>query len=399
LTSIDRAFDIISKGQWERSDIKTLDLFFRKGKIHFCMGQMGAAKTVFENLLLEARRLCDHETETEALFRLGWISFYMHQPRSAQTMLIKAIHLSRQKDFPEILLKATGFLGFVYAVLGNLKEAAHLLTEAFDLGVKLDKSEGKAWTLVNLSRYYNWIGEFEKTLELCQQLNVLNQEIRSPYFKILLYFIQGSAYGALGQIERAKRQLKDGLKQLEGVDDKFWRPRFLNTLGWVHAENDEFQDAVRLNKQSLEEAISTGDPEIIHNAQINLGENYLEMNNLSGAKDVLERVWQEVKKPGISYTRWRYKTRLFIAMGELYGRLGDNKKGLDFIRRALNLALKSGAKKHQALALLVKSRLLSQNRPGLVRRSLENALTLSLEMETRLLTQKIRNAYKKIGAY
>ena len=399
LTSIDRALDIISKGQWERSDVISLDLFFRKGKIHFCMGQMGAAKTVFENLLLEARRLCDHETEAEALFRLGWISFYMHQPRFAQTLLTKAIHLSRQKDFPEILLKATGFLGFVYAVLGNLKEAAHLLTEAFDLGARLDKSEGKAWTLVNLARYYNWIGEFEKTLELCQQLHRLNQEIRSPYFKILLYFIQGSAYGALGQIDKAKQQLKAGLKQLEGVDDKFWRPRFLNTLGWVHAEIGEFQDAVRLNKQSLEEAISTGDPEIIHNAQINLGENYLAMNDLSGAKDVLERVWQEVKKPGISYTRWRYKTRLLIAMSELYGRLGDNKKGLDSIRKAMNLARKSGAKKQTAQALLSKSRLLSQTRPRLVQKSLEKALTLSLEMGTRLLTQKIRNAYKTIGAY
>jgi len=397
LTSIDRALDIISKGQWERSDEKSLDLFFRKGKIHFCMGQMGAAKTVFENLLLEARRLCDHETEAEALFRLGWISFYMHQPRSAQTMLIKAIHLSRQKDFPEILLKATGFLGFVYAVLGNLKEAAHLLTEAFDLGVKLDKSEGKAWTLVNLARYYNWIGEFEKTLELCRQLHMLNQEIRSPYFRILLYFIQGSAYGALGQIDNAKQQLKAGLKQLEGVDDKFWRPRFLNTLGWVHAEIGEFQDAVRLNKQSLEEAISTGDPEIIHNAQINLGENYLAMNDLSGAKDVLERVWQEVKKPGISYTRWRYKTRLLIAMSELYGRLGDNKKGLDSIRKAMNLTRKSGAKKQTAQALLSKSRLLSQSRPSLIQASLEKALTLSLEMGTRLLTQNIRNAYKTMG--
>jgi len=394
LTSIDRALDIISKGQWERSDIKSLDLFFRKGKIHFCMGQMGAAKTVFENLLLEARRLCDHETEAEALFRLGWISFYMHQPRSAQTLLIKAIRLSRQKDFPEILLKATGFLGFVYAVLGNLKEAAYLLTEAFDLGVKLDTSEGKAWTLVNLARYYNWIGEFEKTLELCRQLHMLNQEIRSPYFRILLYFIQGSAYGALGQIDNSKQQLKAGLKQLEGVDDKFWRPRFLNTLGWVHAEIGEFQDAVRLNKQSLEEAISTGDPEIIHNAQINLGENYLAMNDLSGAKDILESVWQEVKKPGISYTRWRYKTRLLIAMSELYGRLGDNKKGLDSIRKAMNLTRKSGAKKQTAQALLAKSRLLSQSRPSLIQKSLEKALTLSLEMGTRLLTQKIRYAYK-----
>ncbi len=397
LTSIDRALDIISKGQWERSDVKSLDLFFRKGKIHFCMGQMGAAKTVFENLLLEARRLCDHNAEAEALFRLGWISFYMHQPRSAQTMLIKAIRLSRQKDFPEILLKATGFLGFVYAVLGNLKEAANLLTEAFDLGVKLDTSEGKAWTLVNLARYYNWIGEFEKTLELCRQLHMLNLEIRSPYFRILLYFIQGSAYGALGQIDKAKQQLKAGLKQLEGVDDKFWRPRFLNTLGWVHAEIGEFQDAVRLNKQSLEEAISTGDPEIIHNAQINLGENYLAMNDLSGAKDMLESVWQEVKKPGISYTRWRYKTRLLIAMSELYGRLGDNKKGLDSIRRAMTLTRKSGAKKQTAQALLAKSRLLSQSRPSLIQKSLEKALTLSLEMGTRLLTQKIRYAYKTMG--
>jgi tetratricopeptide (TPR) repeat protein len=399
LTGIDRALNIISKGQWERSDVKNLDLSFRKGKIHFCMGQMDAARKVFNHLLLEARRLKDHETEAESLFRLGWISFYMHQSRSAKTLLIKSIHLSRQKDFPEILLKATGFLGFVYAVLGNLKEAAHLLSEAFDLGIKLDTSEGKAWSLVNLARYYNWIGKFEKTLELCRQLQVLNQEIRSPYFKILLYFIQGSAYGALGQINKAKQQLKSGLKQLEGVDDKFWRPRFLNTLGWVHAEIGEFRDAVRLNKQSLEEAMNTGDPEIIHNAQINLGENYLAMNDLSNAKDVLERVWQEVKKPGISYTRWRYKTRLLIAMGELYGRLGDNKKGLDSIRKAMDLVRKSGAKKQKAQALLAKSRILSKNRPDLIQKSLDKALTLSLEMGTRLLTQKIRNAYKTTEVY
>jgi tetratricopeptide (TPR) repeat protein len=397
LISIDRALDIISKGRWERSNIKILDLLMRKGKMLFCMGQLKAAQAVFKNVLSETRRSGDRETEAEALFRLGWTSFYTHQPRSSQALLTKAIHLSRQQDFPEILLKASGFLGFVYAVLGNLTDAEHLLRESFELGVQLDKSEGKAWSLVNLARYYNWIGEFEKTLELCLQLDMLNQKIRSPYFMILLYFIRGSAYGALGQTEEAKQQLKAGLKQLEGVDDKFWRPRFLNTLGWVHAETGELQDAVRLNKQSLEEAIHTGDPEIIHNAQINLGENYLEINDLAGAKDVLERAWQEVKKPGISYTRWRYKTRLLIAMGELYGKLGDKKKGLGFIGKAINLARKSGSKKHQAIALLAKSRLLSQSRPGLVQRSLENALTLSLEMGANLLTQKIRSAYEMMG--
>ncbi len=296
LISIDRALDIISKGRWERSNIKILDLLMRKGKMLFCMGQLKAAQAVFKNVLSETRRSGDRETEAEALFRLGWTSFYTHQPRSSQALLTKAIHLSRQQDFPEILLKASGFLGFVYAVLGNLTDAEHLLRESFELGVQLDKSEGKAWSLVNLARYYNWIGEFEKTLELCLQLDMLNQKIRSPYFMILLYFIRGSAYGALGQTEEAKQQLKAGLKQLEGGDDKFWRPRFLNTLGWVHAEIGEFQDAARLNKQSLEEAINTGDPEIIHNAQINLGENYLALGDLSEAKKVLEGVVERSQK-------------------------------------------------------------------------------------------------------
>jgi hypothetical protein len=84
-------------------------------------------------------------------------------------------------------------------------------------------------------------------------------------------------------------------------------------------------------------------------------------------------------------------------MGELYGRLGDNKKGLDSIRKAMNLTRKSGAKKQTAQALLTKSRLLSQSRPSLIQKSLEKALTLSLEMGTRLLTQKIRYAYKTVG--
>ena len=399
LANIDRAFDIISKGQWEHSTVKILDLLMRKARMLFCMGQLEDARTVFKQVLSEAGRSGDRETEAEALFRLGWISFYTHQPRVSQALLTKAIHISKQNDFIEILPKATGFLGFVYAVLGHLEEAEHLLIEAHDLGAHLDQSIGKAWSLVNLARYYNWIGEFEKTLKLCRQLGKLNQKIRSPYFMILLYFIQGSANGALGRIEKAKEQLKAGLKQLERMEDKFWRPRFLNTLGWVHAENHEFQDAVNLNKQSLEESLHTGDPEVIHNAQINLGENYLAMDNLSEAKNVLERAWQEIKKPGISYTRWRYKTRLFIAMGELYGRLGDTKKGLAFVRKALILAQKSRSKKHLAIAYLTRSRLLSPRRPDLIQKSLEKALALSLEMGTSHLTQKIRSGNNAPGTF
>jgi class 3 adenylate cyclase/tetratricopeptide (TPR) repeat protein len=396
ISNIDQALEILSEGQWENVAIKKLGILERKGKMHFCLGQTKAAYQVFKSILSEARRLGNREVESEALFRQGWIYFYMHKPRSAETLLIEAIQLSTQEGFAGILLKAKGFLGFVYAVLGNLKQAKPLLIEAFHLSEKQDALEDKAWSLTNLIRYYNWVGEFERALKYSRQLDTLNREVRSPYFKILLHFSQGCIYGALGQIGEAKKSLETGLKHLESGNDSFWQPRFLNTMGWIHAENGEIEDAVKLNRQSLELAVKTSDPEIIHNAKINLGENYLAMGDLQEAQNILVKTWQEVRKPGISYTRWRYKTRLLIALGELYGRSGDNKRGLYFIRKALNLAQKNGAKKHHARALIIKAQLLSLSRPGVARRSFSEALALSEEMGTILLTKRIRQSMSEL---
>jgi len=136
--------------------------------------------------------------------------------------------------------------------------------------------------------------------------------------------------------------------------------------------------------------MESGDPETLHNAEINLGENYLAMGDLSEASKILEKTWSEVKKSGVSYNRWRYKTRLFIAMGELYRQTGDQEKGLGFIKRAMRLAEQHGVRKHKARALLVKGRLLKQTLPSLARRSLEDALSLSEKLGTRLLSGQIR---------
>jgi tetratricopeptide (TPR) repeat protein len=389
LTYIDRAVEILSKSRWEQPEIQKLELYQKKGETLFNLGQMESAQTIFNTILSESRHQEQREAEAETLFRLGWIAFYRHKPKSAQKLLKEAIHLSNKENFRETLLKAKAFLGFVCGVLGNLDQAGSLLIESFQLGENLDTIDGKAWSLVHLIRYYNWIGEFKNAIELIRQLNVLNRKIRSPYFKILIHCNQGSIFIALGRIKTAKKSLETGLKQLETGNHKFWRPRLLNTLGWAYAESGEYQEAVRLNKQSLKRALDTGDQETIQNAQINIGENYLAMGNIDKAEVILKKAWQQIKNQGVSYTRWRYTTRLMIAMGDLYYRKEDRKKSLYFIRKALNMAQKSGAKKHQAKALLVRGKLLAKTRPNVAEQSFQKALDLSQEMGTRLLTKNI----------
>ena len=397
LVCFDRALEIVSRAELTDVQEITLQLFKWKGGMHYCLGQMKAGRETFEIMLSEAKRLKDRKAEAEALFRIGWISFYMHEPGRAEEFLRKAMVLSEKEGMDDILLKSLSSLGFTYAVLGRLNEARPLFIQALDLGADLKGAEGRAWITAYLLHYYNWTGEFEEALNLSEELFRLNQELKSPYFNLFLLFNRGLIYGALGQTDKARENLESGLKQIEVGDNPFWRPRFLNTLGWVLAEEGNISEALKIDEQSFQEALNGGDPETLYNAQINLGENHLQAGDLKEAKQVLESAWREIKKPGIFYSRWRYKTRLFIDLADLYGQLGDRKKGLVFIGKALRLAEQSRARKHQARALLVKAALVKKTRPAMARRFLKEALVLSEKMGTRLLNDSIRLAQKDLS--
>ncbi len=396
LVCFDRALEIVSRAELTDAHEITLQLFKWKGGMHYCLGQLEAGFKAFKIMVSEARRLKDRGAEAEALFRIGWISFFMHEPTRTDEFLRKAMVLSEEEGMDDILLKALSSLGFTYAILGRLNEARPLFIRAMDLSSEVKGAEGRAWITAYLLHYYNWTGEFGEALNLGEELFLLNQELKSPYFNLFLHFNLGLIYGALGQTDKARENLESGLKQIEVGDNPFWRPRFLNTLGWVLSEEGKTREALKMNEQAFQEALEGGDPETRYNAQINLGENHLRLENLEEAGRVLEGAWREIKKPGIFYSRWRYKTRLFIALADLYGQLGDRKKGLAFIGKALRLAGQSRARKHQARAFLVKAALVKKTRPAMARRFLKEALAMSEKMGTRLLSRRIRQVQKEM---
>ncbi len=394
LICFDRGLDILQKGSWEHHRESALQLFKWKGGMHFCLGQMEKSYQTFQKMRTEAKYLHDRESEGEALFRLGWTSFYKHKPLSALRFLEKAINLANDHALQEILLKAASFKGFVYSVLGDLKKARPLLIQALDLSEDAVSAEAKAWCLSYLIQYYNWTGEFGEALSISDELWRLNENLKSPFFNIVLHFRKGLIYGALGRLKEGEDILKAGLKKLETGDENFWKPRFLNTLGWIRAEKGEMVEALKLNQEALKLALPTGDPETIHNAEINVGENYLQMGDVGKAEKVLVHVQRRIKGKQHLYAGWRYKTRLLIALADLYEKEGKHPKALYFINQALNTARKNGAQKHEAMALEIKASIVLRNRPKMARTYLEKARELSLHMGAQPTLQKISNAMK-----
>jgi class 3 adenylate cyclase/tetratricopeptide (TPR) repeat protein len=390
LICFDRALDILQKGKWEHPRERALQIYKWKGGMLFCLGRMKKSYGTFQKMLAEASYLKDREAEGEALFRLGWTSFFSHKPVVAQKFLQQAIDLAKTHGLSEIRLKAASFQGFVYSVMGDLKRAKPLLIQALDLSEDSVGIEGKAWCLSYLIQYYNWTGELREALVICDELRQLNESLRSPFFHIVLHFRKGLICGALGNLKEAEEVLQAGLKALETGDEKFWKPRFLNTLGWIRAEGGDFEAALKLNQEALRLARPTNDFETIHNAEINVGENHLQMGDLEKAGEVLENVSKQIKYKRHLYAAWRYRTRLQIALAEFHGKTGARQKALYFVNQALKIARKNGALKHEIRALQVKAGIVHDNRPKMAITYLERASRLCTRLGSQRLLQNIR---------
>jgi len=53
--------------------------------------------------------------------------------------------------------------------------------------------------------------------------------------------------------------------------DQIMKCRVLNSLGWIYGELYNLERAIRYNQDGLAASLKIGDPEIIRNAEINLG--------------------------------------------------------------------------------------------------------------------------------
>jgi len=399
LGNLDRAFQILDKGRFEEAELMALDLYLWQGRMQFALGQLAAAQVTFKKMADKALDLKNVSGQAEAVFRLGWTAFYQHQPEHSVALLEQAVTLSRQEGLEEIGVKASGFLGYVKAVLGRLKEARPLLEESFSMAQTHGTLRARAWSLCHMLRFCSWAGNFDRALELGGELEQLNREIASPYFLLMHGLVMGQILGSLGRLDAAWQSLRSGLKQLEDSDDRFWRSRYLNTMGWIAALQDNLSTARHLNRQSAEVALKAGDMESYHNARINLGENYLDGGQIQKAREVLTDCWQKVSHEQAPYARWRYKTRLLINLARLYEQLDQRVKGLRYARQALSMARQSEAKVQQLRALLVKSRLLADSRKALIRKVLLEALELSQQIHVPSLQNLVEEQLSQMKSF
>jgi tetratricopeptide (TPR) repeat protein len=168
------------------------------------------------------------------------------------------------------------------------------------------------------------------------------------------------------------------------LGDKVFKCRILNTLGWVHGELYNLEAAIRYNREGVETSYKIGDPEIIRNAEINLGDDYLLVGDLEQAQHYLEKVhWatQRRGKWGEEWMKWRYSQHLYHSLGELWLIKGDAAQALECADECLQLAEPTMSRKNLVKGWRLKGQALGmQQRVQEAEAALDKALAIAREL-------------------
>jgi tetratricopeptide (TPR) repeat protein len=119
----------------------------------------------------------------------------------------------------------------------------------------------------------------------------------------------------------------------------------LNCRGWVHQEIYDLERSAELNEACSRLAHELGEVESEANALVNLGVDHLWLGNPGRADECFSQAWGllELQFGGF---RWRWKTRLLAAWGELHLEQGRPDQALAYAEQCLELAEQTSARKN-----------------------------------------------------
>ena len=245
-----------------------------KSDIYFVLSDFERSWAEGERLLTLARRAGDRQREGMALAGMGWASSRAHHLDQALSHARQAIAVAEEVDAPLIQASGHFIMSQVYAVTGRLDDASRGEVHQALTNNRSGDAIHRRLSIWIPGTIKNWQGEYAEASRLLSEAMRLAREQNLLFPLLYICFTYGVTLTGKGDYDEALAVLQEGLALAEKVGAEVLRPRLLNSLGWLYMELGDLDGALDLNRQGAEGARKRGDPEIIANAELNLGTSF-----------------------------------------------------------------------------------------------------------------------------
>lgn len=356
-----------------------------KAAVHFVLSEFRPAIEAYQHMLELARLIGDREKEADALAQIGFSYFYLHEYQHSLDHATQAKIIATELGSQRVLATSWLVTGLLYAVTSRVMESKHDYEMALKFAEAADAKGVQVITRHFLGMVYNWLGVYASSTEIHSRGVNIAQSNNLPYPQLIVLWGKSISTGSRGEYDAAIECLHQGLALSARVGDKVFKCRMLNTLGWVYLELYDLARAIQYNQEGVDLAnqIKVA-PELLRNAELNLGDAYLLLENWEQARYWLEKVYrdsQQHDKWGEEFMKWRYYQRSCHSLGELRLKQGDLESACALADECLKIAESSESRKNLVKGWRLKSQIfLRQEQVEEAEELLNRAITLAKEI-------------------
>jgi tetratricopeptide (TPR) repeat protein/cellulose biosynthesis protein BcsQ len=288
--------------------------------------QLQATKAIENNQFDEALRLIREltvEAPYAANFVLGWLT---GSPMDESAKL-----KAQAKPFFDLWLTVSGDKAGVH------RRYAQLLSEQgyFDLALQelnqalINGKKHPSNTLSikqNLASAYLYIGQFDKSLDICVELLRLSEEANEEGFKAVAYGVTGSVYFIRGNYGEALNYFEKSLKIFEEIDSTENIAIARQRIGDVHVERGNYEIALAIFEDVYKIQEDNGYEVSKAATQGEIGRVKIILGDVEGLR-LIEASNQTLERMGISYLL----AEGYVDYADALAKAGDHKSARDFL--------------------------------------------------------------------
>ena len=333
-----------------------------------------------------AKDVDNHQKEGEGLCHLAyvhWMKLREDQMPFVEQYAQEALELSRQTGNRNILAKSLTNLGLLHQTRGNLHEANRYMEESLQISRHERYTDSLAQNLLWLNTQAYWQGRFHRAVQLGQESVALARDVYDGFSELFNLAFFCLEYGSLGEYAQAFRIVQEGITKAKARDNIFFLGRLINSQGWLLSSLGDISQAMTCDQESVEIGRVYHISNVEISALINIGLDYLALNQHDDALFFLKPTLERVEREALGSHRWRWKIRLLTGLAALFTTTGDYTQALRYVEEGLKEAQATSSQKYIALGWALRGKIATQlgdtNTAGT---ELQRALTLADQLQS-----------------
>ncbi len=343
-----QALSLVKKTFEEEPTEILMSLYQKRGTVNHMISNFPQAVHDFNSMLEKARKLESLEQQSAALNAMTMSLFFSHRLEETEARAIEALEVAERAGSETLRLDTMCLVAMKHLCYGELPEAEAVLDEIISTARRLEYKPALVTGLTWRGCLHFFQTEYEQCLKLVAESYKLSIELRDGFLLLTSLFFRGLSEGNLGRMTAGLATLHAAIDKARNNGDRFWYPRMPNCIGWIRRELQDFEGALKYDREGVEIAREHHVLEAEANSLINLGIDFTQAGDSDKTVSAFHEVHDIFARD--AWFRWRYNIRLQAATAHHWLKQGDPVKGRQFSLGLLETAREHKVRKYIAVA-------------------------------------------------